>query len=116
VILQASACFGGAVATSLFLPGATVGGLLLRLDPGLVSAMRGALLAGPGPWAWDAALVLLSAPLWILPAAAGSVLLLLAWFRPPRRTVSSWADWIGRHCAQRLPAPSARNRSVRQRS
>lgn len=114
MILQASACFGGAVATALFLPGATVGGLLLRLDPGLVSAMRGALLAGPGPWAWDAALVLLSAPLWILPAAAGSVLLLLAWFRPPRRTVS-WADWISRSRAQPSPAPPARNQPLRQR-
>lgn len=65
------------------------------------------MIAGPGPWAWDAGLVLLSTPLWILPAAAGAVLLLVARFRPPRPT-ASWADWLGRCPARPAPVPPAR--------
>ena len=102
VIVQGIALLGAAAATAAFLPGLTAGGLLARLDPTLLADLRALLLRGPLPWLWDATLVLLSTPMWTLPAAAGTLALVLAMIRPPRKTVS-WARRLGRRDATIAP-------------
>jgi len=102
VIVQGIAFLGAAAATALFLPGLTPGGLLARLDPTFLADLRGLLLRSPFPWLWDAVLLLLSAPMWTLPAAAGILVLAIAKIRPTRETVS-WARWLGRRETKAAP-------------
>ena len=91
-------------AAAAFLPGLTVDGLLLRLAPSYAAEIRRFLLGSPAPWLWDAGLLLLFLPMWMLPAAAGTAVLVAARLYPPRRP-SPGLDGSSRHEAHLSPKP-----------